>query len=49
MLINLETAHPAKFLDVMKSVEIAVEIPPRLKSLENKEKHALSMENKFDF
>ena len=45
IIINLETAHPSKFLDVMQSEGIAVDVPERLKILENRKKisHLLSI------
>jgi threonine synthase len=46
-LINLETAHPAKFLDVMSDVDIPVLIPERLKRLEEKPKNALALGVEF--
>ena len=46
-LVNLETAHPAKFLNVMSEVNIPVEIPDRLKMLELKEKKAYLFNTEF--
>ena len=47
--IFLETAHPAKFLDVVEdSIGQKIEIPERLQVYLNKEKNALMMENNFD-
>ncbi len=46
--IILETAHPAKFLeDVERILEKPVEVPARLKELENREKVATAMEPDF--
>jgi threonine synthase len=47
ILINLETAHPSKFLNVMTSIDIDVDIPERLKILENKKKKANLMTADF--
>ena len=47
--IILETAHPAKFLeDVERILEKPVEVPLRLKELENREKVATNMEPHFE-
>ncbi|MEO6760059.1 MAG: threonine synthase, partial [Saprospiraceae bacterium] len=47
--IILETAHPAKFLeDVERILEQPIEIPERLKELENLQKEATLMEADFD-
>ena len=48
ILINLETAHPSKFLNVMNNVNIDVEIPNRLKALESKKKCAILMDSDFN-
>ncbi len=46
--IILETAHPAKFLeDVERVLGKAIEVPNRLKELENKEKVATAMQPDF--
>ncbi len=46
-LINLETAHPSKFLAIMENVKIAVDIPERLEVLRSKEKRAFKMTPSF--
>ena len=46
--VILETAHPAKFLeDVERILDKSIEVPARLKELENWEKVATSMEPDF--
>ncbi len=46
--VILETAHPAKFLeDVERILKKPIEVPVRLKELENREKVATSMEPDF--
>jgi len=47
VLINLETAHPSKFLNVMESVNLDVEIPERLAILKDKKKEATPMSIHF--
>ena len=47
--IFLETAHPAKFLDIVEPViNSKVDVPKRLGKFLNKEKRALKLSNKFD-
>ncbi len=47
--VIMETAHPAKFLeDVERILEKKIEIPARLKELENREKVATSMQPEFE-
>jgi len=47
--VILETAHPAKFSDVVeKSVSKKIEIPERLKSCLEKEKKSIKISNKFN-
>jgi len=46
-IINFETAHPAKFLDVMTSVGMSVDVPERLKRLVSKEKDSVKMDSSF--
>ncbi len=46
--IYLETAHPAKFADVVEHILTSkVELPDQLKALQHKEKKALLMSTKF--
>lgn len=49
-VVILETAHPAKFLDVMNKiiVETEIAIPERLGILKDKEKRAILLKNSFD-
>ncbi|MEQ8222797.1 MAG: threonine synthase, partial [Candidatus Eremiobacterota bacterium] len=47
--IFLETAHPAKFMDIIEPViKIPIEIPERLKEVLNKEKKSVFMANDMD-
>lgn len=46
--IFLETAHPAKFLDVMDSSNISVDIPERLLKLKDKTKKATSLGTSYE-
>ncbi|MGB0525907.1 MAG: threonine synthase [Flammeovirgaceae bacterium] len=47
--VFLETAHPAKFLDVVEAtLERKVEIPPALADLTDKEKVAVPLKNSFE-
>jgi threonine synthase len=47
--IVLETAHPAKFIDVMKEiVEKDIPMPERLKKCLTKEKKSIKISNKFE-
>jgi len=47
--IFLSTAHPAKFLDVVKEVtSVEVEIPERLKNCLSKEKQSTFLKNKYE-
>jgi threonine synthase len=48
ILVNLETAHPSKFLDVMQDVGIQVDIPHRLAVLESMEKKSISIDTSFE-
>ncbi len=48
LIITLETAHPSKFLDIVKSaLGIEVEIPARLKESLKKEKKSIRLPAKF--
>ena len=47
ILVNLETAHPSKFLDVMDGVNINVEIPSRLEVLRDKPKESRILGKEF--
>ena len=47
--IILETAHPAKFKDVVEeSLNVKVEIPGRLAESMSKEKKSIKLSNNFD-
>ena len=47
--IFIETAHPAKFKDVVEStIKTEVKIPPRLAECLNKEKHSIVLDSKFE-
>ncbi|MEK6552746.1 MAG: threonine synthase, partial [Bacteroidota bacterium] len=47
--IVIETAHPAKFKDVVEStIKTEVKIPPRLAECLNKEKHSIVLDSKFE-
>jgi threonine synthase len=49
LIITLETAHPSKFVDIVKTaLGIEVEIPNRLKECLKKEKKSVQLTNKFD-
>lgn len=49
LVITLETAHPGKFVDTVKSaLGIEVEIPHRLKECLKKEKKSIRLSNKFN-
>lgn len=46
--VNLATAHPSKFLDDVEGIlEKNIEIPERLSTLSNREKHAIYMDVDF--
>lgn len=46
--IFLETAHPAKFLDIMETcLDIDIPVPDRLAILQNKQKESILMNNDF--
>ena len=47
--VTLETAHPAKFIDVMENaLSTPVEIPDRLSKCLSKEKKTVSLSNRFE-
>lgn len=46
--IFLETAHPAKFIDVVEDTIGGIDIPERLKAYLDKEKQAINMSSKFE-
>ena len=47
--IVIETAHPAKFKDVVENtIKTEVKIPPRLAECLNKEKHSIVLDSKFE-
>jgi threonine synthase len=47
--IIVETAHPAKFKDVVENtIKTEVKIPPRLAECLNKEKHSIVLDSKFE-
>ena len=48
IIINLETAHPAKFIETMNEVGIDVSIPDRLSKLQSQKKVATKLENSFE-
>jgi len=48
LIITLETAHPSKFVDIVKSVlGIEIDIPERLKECLKKEKQSIRLSDKF--
>ena len=48
LVITLETAHPCKFVDIVKSaLGIEIEIPERLKECLKKEKQSIRLPDKF--
>ncbi len=48
--IFLETAHPAKFLDIVQNtLKIEVEIPEQIKTVLNKEKKSIKIDNYNEF
>ena len=47
--IVLETAHPAKFIEIVESVlKISIPLPEQLSKLANKNKSATAMNSEFD-
>ena len=49
LVITLETAHPGKFVDIVKTaLGIEVQIPERLEEYLKKEKKSVQLPNKFD-
>jgi len=49
LIITLKTAHPAKFIDIVKSaLGIEVDVPERLKECLSKEKQSIHLPGKFN-
>jgi len=50
LAVSLETAHPAKFMDIVKDVlAVEMKIPPQLSTALEKEKQAIKIAKEFEF